>query len=279
MGWIRTIKSLYNSARQTLSRVPSTLKKKVIRSNPVRSVLVGQLGRIFTSVVEMHILSIACIGLKWAVYSGALYMVGDPQCEDPGSNYFHTSLILCDWAVDILIPVVFALQCHTSFVSLITWTFERPLYSLARRIQYMRPNDIYQFLRIKYTILVPVLLYVGLIVFVSPLNQEFILICLVQTLIIQSLTDFWPLRQDWMVLPECLNPSAPARIRLLVDSSKHTKSKKESDNSSDIARYAPDHFSFEYKDPFSSMTSDLTPSDPNHFYSEYKDPFASMVFE
>lgn len=125
--------------------------------------------------------------------------------------YMEPVQVGLEWGVDIMIPVVFALQFHESFSQLVCWTFERPLKSLARRIQYMRPNDPYQFLRIKYSIMVPILVYIGILVTVFPLSRAFLQICLIQTLIIQSFKDLWLLRDDWMYL----EPVPPKKITIL----------------------------------------------------------------
>lgn len=208
MGWIRTIKSLVGNVQSKFVHIPSTLKKKLIRSKSVRSVLSKQLGRVLTGILEIHILALAGIGLKWGTSCIIQYIWYDSMCGQDGATRYELSYTpyyletVCEWVIDIGIPAIFALSWHDPFLALVCWTFERPLFSLARRIQYMRPNDPYQFLRIKYIILVPCLLYIGAIVTLFPLSRNFIQICLAQTLIIQGIKDFWPLRCDWVVLPE-----------------------------------------------------------------------------
>lgn len=205
MGWIRTFKSVFKTVRTSLSKIPAALKKKAIRSKPVRAILVSQLGRALTSLFELHILALASVALKVGA-STAL-----AACTQNPPFYVDTGV---EWTIDIFVPVFFSLQCHAAFQQLVTWTFERPLYSLARRIQYMRADDPYQFYRIKYLILVPLLAYAWILLWLVPLSREFLHICIGQTLIINVLTDYWPLRHELDFCPQWDAP--PSKITRLV---------------------------------------------------------------
>ena len=212
MGWIRTFKSIFFETAESVTKVPSILKKKVVRSKHVRNILVGKLGTILTSLVEMHVLAVLCIGLKWTTISTIqfAYQTFLTQfLEQESCIEFPIMGMIIYWCIDIVVPVFFSLHLHQSFVSFICWMFETPLYSLAKRIQYMRPNDIYQFYRIKYSILLPVLLYLSVIVYLVPVSKEFVYICLLQTCLIQLLTDFWPLRHELLYAP-CYNTNTKA---------------------------------------------------------------------
>ena len=207
MGWIRTVRGLLRTAKHKLLRIPHVLKKKAIRSQIVRSVLSKQLGRLLTAILEIHILALSGYTLKWTTRKTAHHIF----LTNP-APYMET---VCEWTIDILLPTVFALQWHEPFLSFVCWTFDRPLVSLARRIQYMKPNDPYQFLRVKYSILVPCLLYVGAVITMTTVDSKFIQVCLFQTLVTQAMQDLWPLRQDWMPEP---GPT-PSKITLLTNES------------------------------------------------------------
>ncbi len=207
MGWIRTLKGLFSTAHATLMRVPTLFKKKVIRSKHLRTVLAAQLGRILTSLLELHVLALTSFFLKRVTHS------------------FHTGHVWSDccveWAIDITVPVLFSLQIHEPFRALICWTFERPLRSLARRIQYMRPNDPYQYYRVKYLILLPSCVYVWCILWVVPVSRELLHLCILQAIIIQGLTDLWPLRKDLWICATQSRARPPTQIQLLVPPTSH----------------------------------------------------------
>jgi hypothetical protein len=270
MGWIRTIKSVMQSMKYKLFHIPTTLKKKVIRSKSVRSLLSKQLGRVLTGILEIHILALAGLGLKWASNYAIQCAFSDQRCYD--DNYHPINLeTACEWTIDILIPTIFALSWHDSFLSLVCWTFERPLISLARRIQYMRPNDPYQFLRIKYIILMPCLMYIGTIVTLFPLSRNFIQICLVQTLIIHVIKDFWPLRHDWIVLPDPVPhkitildkpPNSPTNHNLDTVDEKESKCEGEGEGKID----------------WNTVLQGQAQIHTSHFPVATSDPFARVVF-
>lgn len=246
MGWFRTIKSAFHFVAQKIYNVPTRIKKKVLRSKPIRSLLASQLGKILTSIVETHVLAATCILFKWTCWTGLVATTTHNQT-------LHTLDTVQSWAIDIFVPVVFALKCHDSFYQLIVWTFERPLQSLARRIQYMRPNDPFHFLKIKYSLMIPIFSYVGGLFWISPISSSFVHICLVQTLIIQSLTDFWPLRQQLTVYQIVENKyNVPTKIKEL----EMTQQPEEVSDSSIFQGRVPihhPHFKIATVDPFAQV--------------------------
>ena len=212
MGWFSTIRAGFRHLRRAIAKAPKLVKKKVIRSKPIRSILVKHLGRALTSLFEVHILTLSSLALK---------IIGLRAIEwwaPPDTPTCAALRVALEWSIDILVPTAFALQLHEPFRCFVAWTFERPLHSVARRIQYMRTDDPFQFYRIKYGILVPVLVYAWCLMWLVPISREILHICLFQTLLIHLLTDFWPLRHTlgldaglvWRDRP-------PTRIRLIPE--------------------------------------------------------------
>lgn len=189
MGWVS---SIVRRVKKHLFWVPAILKKQVLRSRPVRSILARQLGKGLTNILEIHLLAVCGVGCKWVL----AWALTTPILHQPRAGAGADLIQLVgEWAVDILVPVMFALRWHSHFSDWIYWTFKTPLRSLAYKIQHMRPNDLAQYFRVKYGILVPILCYLGFVVTFIPLSPAFIQICLIQTLLIHLIQDFWPLRR------------------------------------------------------------------------------------
>lgn len=208
------VKSLITNIENKIFKLPSIVKKKVIRSAPVRNILIKQLAKVFTSILEIHLLSLLSIIFK---YSLSRLNVG----------YFFSNGL--SWTIDIFVPVLFALKYHQPLLQFILIVFHTPLYILAKKIQFMKANDPLHVFHIKYLIMLPCFLYVALIVQFIELDQTFIQTCLLQTFLTQFIIDFWSIQHLFYYLIYC----PPSKINIKESQTPNLINLNESHFSSD----------------------------------------------
>lgn len=181
-----------SSAQRKFSRTGTYIKKRVLRSKSVRAILAKQIGRVAVAIFELHVLAVMSVVCNTAL-SGVATCLAMPRW----------ALTCCGWVMDVAIPVMFALEIHEPLTMFVVSVMSSPLHSIARRIQYVKVGNVYNFYKIKYSILGPVFVYAFVVVLVLPITREFLCTCLVQSLMINLLTDFWPRRKE--ILQWCRN--------------------------------------------------------------------------